>query len=214
MSDANGQDAGHGAQDIPLEPDEIERLAHSIEKPPEFDQTGRVVRLLITPKDFLPPGMDPMQIIGGHPRGTMITLGTLAGEIHGVEKHEHDWQGKKLESYWLTGYFEAVNAVTGEPFSAPCAALPKAYGLRVAAVFHDPATRLAALGVTVGLKAVTRGAIAYEWFVRDHMQHAAAARVSALSSKLATALLAPGSGSGLKLPGNFDEGGRLIGEAR
>jgi hypothetical protein len=185
MSDANGQG---GPSEIPIEPDEIDRLASTIEHAPQFDPTGRVVRLLITPKDFLPPGMDPNQIIGGQPRGTMITLGTLAGEVHSVEKKEHDWQGKTLESYWLNGYFEAVTAATGETFSAPCAALPKAYGLKLANAFHDPTVRLAALGVTIGLKATVRGAIAYEWFVRDHMTHASAERVAKVSAMLAQTL--------------------------
>lgn len=209
MTASNRQDHD-GAREIPIEPDEIDRLAHAIDHQPAFDPTGRVVRLLITPKDFLPPGTDPNQIIGGSPRGTMVTLGTLAGEIHSVKMHSHEWQGKTLESWWLEGYFQAVNAATGEVFTAPCAALPKAYGLEVAAAFRDPDLKMAALGVTVGLKAVTRGAIAYEWYVRNHMTSETAARVARLSDQITQSLLA----STLKtLPGNFDAAGKLIANA-
>jgi len=206
MSDLNRQD---GPRDIPIEPDEIDRLAHVIDQTPQFDPAGRVVRLLITPKDFLPPGVLPNQIIGGQPTGTMVTLGTLAGEIHSVEKHEHEWQGKTLESWWLNGYFQAVNATTGEVFNAPCAALPKAYGLQVAASFRDPDVKLAALGVTIGLKAVVRGAIAYEWIVRDHMTSVSAARVGKLSDMLAQNLIGAG-GPVMSLPGSFDARGHVV----
>lgn len=205
MAMQNDQD---GAREIPIEPDEIDRLASQIEQTPQFDPAGRVVRLLITPKDFLPPGTDPNQIIGGQPRGTMITLGTLAGEIHSVQMHTHEWQGKTLESWWLEGYFQAVNAATGEVFNAPCAALPKAYGLQVAASFRDPDVKLAALGVTIGLKATVRGAIAYEWFVRDHMTSVSAARVGKLSDMLAQNLL--GATTLKTLPGSFDARGHVV----
>jgi hypothetical protein len=204
MSASNGQD---GARDIPIEPDEIDRLAHSVEHTPTFDPTGRVVRLLITPKDFLPPGTLPDRIIGGQPEGTTVTLGTLAGEIHSVEKHEHMWQEKLLESWWLNGYFQAVNATTGEVFNAPCAALPKAYGLQVATAFRDPDLKLAALGVTIGLIKKQRGGVAYEWFVRDHMTNVAADRVGKISNMLAENLL----GANLKqIPGSFDARGHVV----
>ena len=205
MVDSNQQD---GPRDIPIEPDEIDNLSRFT--PPDepiYDATGRLVRLLITPKDCLPPGVSAAEIIAGQPRGTLVTLGTVAGEVHSVELKKHQWQDKLLESYWLNGYFQAVNLTTGEIFTAPCLALPKSYGLEVANAFRDPNTRRAALGVSIGLRAFTRGAVTYEWFVNNHLIPAASRVVDSLSQKITRDLV--GSGAIKQLPGNFDARGHV-----
>lgn len=209
MSDDNGQ--AQAAETITIVgADEVEQLAgFAPERPPQFDKAGRVVRLLITPKDFLPPGVEAIRMIGAEQRGTRITLGTLAGEVTGVELHRNDWNGKTLESHWLKGYFEAVVASTGETFAAPCVALPKSYATKIAIAVEEPGFRRAALGVSIGLEASVRGAIAFAWFVRDHLFDAAAARVATTQAFLVNEVL--GGGVALKqLPGNFDDAGRLI----
>ena len=75
---SNQRQDDNGAHEIPIEPDEIENLSRFT--PPDepiYDATGRLVRLLITPKDMLPPGAIAAEIIAGQPRGTLVTPGRL-----------------------------------------------------------------------------------------------------------------------------------------
>ena len=189
-------------RDIPIEPDEIDRLAEAAQA---FDPKGRIGRTVITTKDFT-AGVDAFEIISGHPKGSLVTLGTLAGKIYAVEKKENEWQGKKLESYWLVGQFEAFIGATGEIFTAPQAILPKAYGMEIANAFRDLGVTTAALGVTIGLQ-ITGRTIPYQWIVRNHMPSPVQREISAITAQLQQNFSAT-----LKtLPGNFDTEGRLIG---
>jgi hypothetical protein len=191
-------------RDIPIEGDEIDAALAAAKRheatPPAaaihegdtegtatFDAAGRLLRTVITTKDFL-AGSDAFTFVNGLPKGSVATLGTLAGEIYGVEKKVSDWQGKQLTSYWLKGTFEAVVASTGEVFMAGEAILPRAYGVQVYNAFKDLGVRMITLGVTVGLRLSGRTGIPYEWVVRDHMMQASTQRVTAISNQLGAML--------------------------
>jgi hypothetical protein len=191
-------------RDIPIEGDEIDAALAAAKRheatPPAaaihegdtegtatFDAAGRLLRTVITTKDFL-AGSDAFTFVNGLPKGSVATLGTLAGEIYGVEKKVSDWQGKQLTSYWLKGTFEAVVASTGEVFTAGEAILPRAYGVQVYNAFKDLGVRMITLGCTVGLRLSGRTGIPYEWVVRDHMMQGSTQRVSAISQQLGQTL--------------------------
>jgi hypothetical protein len=200
MTDTNGQ-AGAGAREIPIEPDEIDRMA---DQAAQFDPRGRVTRTVITPKDYL-AGVEPFDLISGQRTGALVTLGTLAGKIYAVEKKENEWQGKKLESYWLIGQFEAFVAATGEIFTAPQAILPKSYGMEVANAFRDLGVTSAAMGVTIALR-VSGRSIPYNWEVTNHLPAPAQREISAISAMLQKNF----ASSPLKtIAGDFDRAGQL-----
>jgi hypothetical protein len=172
--------------EIPIEPDEIEANAHAAQAgqaSAQFDATGRLARTVITTKDFL-AGADSFEYVNGLGRGEIAFLGTLAGEIYSVQRKESEWQGKQLESYWLSGHFQAVVRSTGEVFTASEAILPKSYAKQIANAFKDLGVIVATCQVVVGLRLSGRPGIPYEWVVRDHVTMASHIRVAAMSDQL------------------------------
>lgn len=134
-----------------------------------YDDRGQRVRRVITTKDFLPGGDTdfPRRVVGPSERGTRFLLGTLRGTINATERKQMEWQGKKLESVWLNGDFEAILANTGEVISAPTAILPKAFGYIIESALAglDPGEQAELkIDCDIGLEA-TGKTIAYEWVV-------------------------------------------------
>jgi hypothetical protein len=190
MSDINQ------AREIPIEIDEIEAAEKAARAGPveaaTFDPQGRLLRTVITTKDFL-AGNDAFEYINGLEKGSVFNLGTLAGEIYSVDKKSSEYKGAELTSYWLNGVFQAVVAETGEVFQAGQAILPKSYGVQVYNAFKDLGVSNVTLGATIGLRLSGRTGIPYEWVVRDHMAQASTTRVAAISDKLGTLLGIAGS---------------------
>jgi hypothetical protein len=149
-----------------------------------FDEHGHLLRTVITTKDFL-AGAEAFDYVNGLAKGSVATLGTLAGQIYGVEKKSSEWQGKMLTSYWLRGTFQAQIGVTGEVVRAPQAILPKAYGIQVMDAFQHLGIGVATVGVTVGLRLSGRPGIPYEWVVTDHMIADTTKVVANISNQLA-----------------------------
>jgi hypothetical protein len=181
MTDTNGQ----GDREIPVDQAEIDAIdaqAQRAQASAQFDLKGRLLRTVVTTKDYL-AGAEPFDLIQGLDKGGVVNLGTLAGEIYSVEKKTTEWQGKELTSYWLNGTFQAVVASTGEVFTGGQAILPKAYGVQVYNAFKDAGVTMVTLGCSIGLRLASR-TIPYEWVVRDHMLHASTARVAAISDNL------------------------------
>jgi hypothetical protein len=178
-------------REIPIEDGEIEAVTVVRGAPPPLDAQGRVLRTVITPKDFL-AGALGKDIVDGLAKSAVANLGTLAGEVYAVEKVTKDYsvggETKALTSYWLSGVFRAVVAQTGEVFEAGQAILPKAYGVQAYNAFKDLGVTSLTMGVSIGLRKSTRTTIAYEWIVRDHMTAQAASRVAMISDKLGTML--------------------------
>jgi hypothetical protein len=193
MTTLNNQDG----RDLLIEPGEIEAADAAAQV--EFNREGRLARTVITTKDFLADAL-PADLIAGVAKGTVVTLGTIAGEIYSAEKRQGEYQGKTLESIWLNGVFQAVVGSTGEVFTAGQAILPKSYGVQVLNAFKDLGVTAITLACTVGLRPSGRP-IPYEWVVRDHVAHAAASRVAAVSDRLQalvgqTLFLSAGEGEG------------------
>ena len=148
-----------------------------------FDQQGRLIRSVITTKDFL-SGREAFDIISGLTvPGQIAVLGSLAGEIYSAEARTKEYNGEMLTSFWLNGEFEAVVADTGEVFNAGQAILPRAYGGKVYRAFQDLGVTMIELACVIGVRRASR-TIPYEWIVRDHVVHAAQSRVTANSHKL------------------------------
>ena len=191
-------DTNMNIREIPVELDEIDAAqVVALDRKTaaaQFDAEGRLLRTVITTKDFL-AGTETFDHINGLAKGQVAYLGTLAGEIYSCEKTEKEYsfgggETKLLTSYWLNGVFEAVVASTGEVFQAGQAILPKNYGVQCYNAFRDLGVTSITLGVAVGLRRSTRpnAPVPHEWVVRDHMQQAATSRVSAISKQLGVTL--------------------------
>lgn len=181
------------SREIPIDADDIEggsiaaRAMSARRGAPQeasFDAQGRLLRTVITTKDFL-AGSAAFDHVNGLAPGSVTPLGSLAGLIYSVEKKTSDWQGKTLTSYWLNGTFEARIFATGEIFQAPQAILPRAYGLQVYNAFRDLGVGEITVGCTIGLRLSGRTGIPYEWVVTDHMAAASQKRVTVISDQLA-----------------------------
>lgn len=174
--------------EITIEQGEIEAaasMAIAAESEATFDRQGRLLRTVITTKDFL-AGREAFDFVNGLSKGTIVTLGTLAGLIRSVESREKEYpagSGVMLKSYWLHGTFEAVIS-NGEVLQAAQAILPRKYGVQVYNAFRDTSVQEITVGVSIGLALSGRAGIPYEWSVRDHMTVPAIKRVAAISAQL------------------------------
>jgi hypothetical protein len=148
--------------------------ADTVEQISEIEQGGRELGRVFTTRDMM-PGRDKlwaMQNVATQPPGTKVFVGTLAGEVFGFERKTNDWNGKKLESIWLKGRFEAVIAATGEIKKTSWAILPMAVGEEVENAFVHGEAKSLTLDVEIFLRS-TGQTIPYEWGVVSYIEDAA-----------------------------------------
>lgn len=158
---------------------------------------GQMLETIITPKMFLPPTVetdpatDPRKLIGLQPFGATIMLGSLAGQVHRVERHAHTLpDGKELSSVWLIGFFEGVNYTTGAKMEAGTAVLPRSYGDMIENAYKsaleagaDARGLKADLDIEIGVKSVKRGAISFAWCCLNFVESPAAKRVREIRAR-------------------------------
>ena len=159
--DENEPNGGHETR---LDPDTVEALS-------QIETGGRELGRVFTTRDMM-PGRDKlwaMQNVATQPPGTKVFVGTLAGEVFGFERKTNDWNGKKLESIWLKGRFEAVIAATGEIKKTSWAILPMAVGEEVENAFVHGEAKSLTLDVEIFLRS-TGQTIPYEWGVVSYIE--------------------------------------------
>jgi hypothetical protein len=150
---------------------------------------GLRARKVIVPKDLV-PGRDQawiIQNVATQPKGSYVPLGYMSGYIFAVERRFTEWQGKRLESVWMQGMFEAESSITGEVLSAGFAILPSSFGEMIAGAFalaeKQGAHNLQAkLDVEIGLEATGRS-IPYEWVVYSYEETPAQKAVKAIKAQ-------------------------------
>jgi hypothetical protein len=173
---SSNQDNGK-TERFDAETGEIEAIEIVAEHEAEIEATGlagvpveeepvKIIQL-ITPKLFLAGALAP-DLIAGRPLGQSVVLGSLFGEIAGVERLTNEWQGKKLVSVLMHGVFEARIFNTDERIAAPGCIMPNSVGFTMETAFSRGA-KAALIDVTVGLERVQHGAITYAWAVWSHM---------------------------------------------